>query len=288
VTAELPPADLPTTSERGYTFAIEATLTANLDEVLGEAPVYQLSMPDLNMADAVSIAARLEISGGVEAGTEDTFSANGNGELFIAPMLVQYFSPATARPGELPNDEEAVAFAREWLRLTEMAPSDLGEGKVEPRPDQPEQVVVLFQPRSPRPLLAGYPAITVALGTNGTILEATFRWATVSAPDLYQLRPAEDAWRQVESGQAYIEIELDSDLFPSESVVQGTAEYTDISLAYTTSGTPGEEQFLQPVFVFEGEFTPQGDVSLTPISAYVPALVNSQTPLGAATLHGRA
>ncbi len=286
VAAELPPADLPTTNERGYTFAIEGTLTADLGAVVEEAPVFQLIVPDFDSEDAILIAKQLEIGGTVEERSDDTFSAVGNGELFIAPMLIQYYSPATVRPGDLPSDEEAVAFAREWLRLTGLSPRDLGDGNVDPRIDRPDQVVVLFKPLAPSPLLAAFPAITVSLGANGTILEATLRWADLSEPDLYQLRPAEDAWRQVENGQAYIDVDLDPDAFPFEANVMGTAEYSEISLAYTTSGTPGEDQYLQPVFVFDGEFTPEGGEPVTHIRAYVPALVNSETPVGE-LLHDR-
>jgi len=43
---------------------------------------------------------------------------------------------------------------------------------------------------------------------------------------------------------------------------------------------PGENQYLQPVFVFSGELTAEGSDQSFPITAYVPAIVNSQQPVG--------
>jgi hypothetical protein len=93
------------------------------------------------------------------------------------------------------------------------------------------------------------------------------------------LRPAEDAWREVEAGRAYIEVDYGGNEPEGGSTVAGQATYTDIAIAYTTGGLPTETQYLLPVFVFSGELTVE-DGSTFPIRAYVAAIATSDTPVG--------
>ena len=134
----------------------------------------------------------------------------------------------------------------------------------------------------PPNLLAAYPSISVSLGAEGVVLEASSRWATIERADLYALRPAEEAWRQVESGQAYIEASLEGADYPDGSIISGLVQYDSIEIAYTTAGPPGGTQFLAPVYRFTGSLTPEGRTESYPIRAYVPALAISDTPVGSA------
>ena len=280
ITAALPAADIPSTNVQGFSFNLEASLTADLASVAAEAPVYRLDVPAYTAESAGALAAALGISGAVEDRGNGTFSASGNGELFVTPSLVQYLSPNQPGEGDLPEDGAAVETAREWLRTSTLIQPDLGEGRVVSRDDGAGRIVIVFTPVEPSQLLSAYPSITVSIGRGGAVLEVASRWASIQRSDQYLLRPSEDAWRQVESGQGYVEVELEGSGIQQGSVVSGLVTYATIELAYTTAGPPGTGQFLVPIFVFTGTVTPEGQNQTYPISTYVPALAISDTPVG--------
>ncbi len=280
LSSELPPADLPTMNEQGFVFELESTFTGSLETAPSEAPVYEMTLEQRDLASAQEIAIKLGIDGEVTDQGGGSFAAEGNGSLYITPGLVQYISASELPEGELPTDEQAIAYAREWLRQTQLLPTNIGEGAIETRVETPARVIVTFKPVEPAPLLSAYPGITVVMGPNGAILEASFRWADIRTGDVYQLRDIEAAWLEVAERRAYLQVEVPADVFPQGSAIAGRAEYASVSLSYTTSGVPGEAQFLQPVFVFTGQLSAEGSDQSFPITAYVPALVNSQQPVG--------
>jgi hypothetical protein len=280
VTAELPPPDIPTSNQQGYTFNLKAALRTDLDALPKEATVYELIRSTPSMDDAQTIADRLRIGAAVQDKGNGTFEASGTGQVFISADLIQYFSLEDVREGTLPGDDESIAFAREWLRLTGLLPPDLGDASVVGRVDQSQRVVVQFLPEEPKAVMSGYPSITVTLGPTGTILEASVRWAEIRRADLYQLRPADEAWKDVESGQAYIEVNLPEEEAPAWTEVAGAVTYSGVALAYTTAGPPGGRQYLEPIYVFRGRMRPEGSDKTYPVKAYVPALANSGAPVG--------
>lgn len=280
VTETLPAADIPSTNVQGLSFNLAASLDADLAAVVTQAPVYRLSPPSYDAATVTALATTLGITGAVEDRGNGTFSASGNGELFVTPNLIQFLSPAIPGEGDLPDDATSIELAREWLRTSTLVQPDLGEGSVVSRDDATGRLVVVFTPLEPVGLLAAYPSISVSLGRGGVVLEVSSRWAAIQRSDLYQLRPAEEAWRQVESGQGYIETDLTGSGIPEGSVVSGLVTYDVIGLVYTTAGPPGTGQYLVPIFVFTGQLTPEGTTQPYPIRAYVPALASSDTPVG--------
>ena len=96
--------------------------------------------------------------------------------------------------------------------------------------------------------------------------------------------PSRQAWQLIESGQAYIEADLASAGLEPGSEVKGRATFTDVSIAYSTSGPPGGKQYLQPVYVFTGKLTVDDVDGSYVIRAYVPALNNSGAPVGSIDL----
>ena len=280
IAPELPPADLPTMNEQSYTFELTSSFAGSLDGTPDEAPVFQMTVPTVDVDRARQIATQLGIEGEIAERGEGTYSAEGNGSVYFAPGLIQYVSLTAAPDGELPSDEEAVAYGKEWLRQAGLLPADLGDGVVRSRLEEPGRVVVVFKPVIPADLLSDLPSISVTMGPSGTIIDASVRWAALAEGDLYQLRPPDEAWDDVAGMRAYLQTTLPEDQFPQGSTITGTADYDRVSIAYTSSGVPGETQYLQPVFVYNGRITPQGSDASFPITAYVPALVNSQQPVG--------
>jgi hypothetical protein len=240
-----------------------------------------MQFPEINADQAKATAEQLGINGDIEDQGGGTFFASGEGgNLFVTPGLTQFISSQEIPEGDLPSDDEAIAFAREWLRQVGMLPANVGSGAVETRVETPPRIIVSFKPVQPAPILSASPNITVTLGPQGSILEASSRWASLSEGDTYQLRGAEAAWAEVEGKRSYLETSLEPGLFEAGATVTGSAEYTEVSIAYTSSGVPGEAQYLQPIYVFKGQVTPEGAEKSFPITSYVPALINSQQPVG--------
>jgi hypothetical protein len=279
--SQLPAADLPSMNPQGFIFEVESTYSGMFSEIPDEAPVYQMTVPEIDAERAAEIAAGLGLEGDVQEAGTGTFDIQAeNGMLFITPGMMQFISSADVPDGDLPNDEEAVAFSREWLRQVGLLPSNVGDGKVQTRIENPPRIVVSLQPVRPAPLLSASPNITVTIGPEGAVLESTYQWADISQGEQYKLRGTEAAWVEVEGRRAYLETIIPGDAYQPGSVINGQAVYTSVYLAYTTSGLPGETQYLQPVYVFTGQLTPEGSEESYAITSYVPALINSQQPVG--------
>lgn len=277
---ELPPPDFPTTNVEGYTFDVRYSLSAELDGVPREASVYELLREEPTVKTVQRIADKLDIDADVEDRGDGSFTASGNGELFVTIDVIQYLSAAETSDEDLPSDDKAIADARDWLRQASLLPPDVGEGSVITRIDDAHRLIVGFVPAEPKDVLSGYPSITVTMGANGEVLEAAIRWANIVRADVYQLMSPQQAWQLVSSGQAYLAPELrDADIEPGTDV-KGRVTFSSISIAYATAGPPGGRQFLQPIYVFDGRIRPEGDDRTYPITAYVSALANSGAPVG--------
>lgn len=280
-TTQLPAADLPSMNQQGFVFELESSYNGTFTPLPEESPVYEMKFPEVDADRAKTIADGLGLDSGIKEEGPGTFSTQGDqGTLFITPGMMQFISSGQAPEGDLPTDDEAVAFGREWLRQVNMLPANVGEGVVQTRIESPQRVIVSFQPVKPAPLLSASPNITVTLGPQGSIIESTYQWTDISQGDVFQLRGTESAWEEVESKRAYVETVLPSETFDSGSTITGHAEYTEVSLAYTSSGIPGDQQYLQPVYVFKGKLTPEGSGKSYDVTSYVPALINSQQPVG--------
>lgn len=256
---QLPTADLPSMNQQGFVFELESTYNGTFSSLPDEAPVYAMKFPQVDADRAGKIAEGLGLDSDIEDEGGGTFSTQGdNGTLFITPGMMQFISSDEVPEGDLPSDAESVAFGREWLRQVNLLPANVGDGQVQTRIESPPRIIVSFQPVKPAPLLSASPNITVTLGPKGSIIESTYQWTDISQGDIFQLRGTESAWEEVESKRAYVETVLPQESFDSGATINGQAEYTQVSLAYTSSGIPGEQQYLQPVYVFTGKITPEG------------------------------
>jgi len=281
LSSELPPPDLPTSNEEGFTFDLQVSLRADLEGVAREAAVYELVRDEPTIESVRELAAGLGIDGEVEDRGDGSFTVSGNGELFVTLDVVQFFSSAEAAEGDLPSDEKAVSTVKDWLRESKLLPPDIGDGEVVTRIDDASRLIVEFGPAEPVNVLAAYPSITVTLAADGTILEAAIRWANIVRADVYQLMEIEQAWQMIESNQAFLDPDLAEAGLPGGSEVRGRATFSGIEIAYATSGPPGGRQYLQPVYVFTGRVRIEADEERTfPMTAYVPALANSGAPVG--------
>ena len=281
IAPQLPAVDLPDMNEQGFLYNFESTWKGSFDSLPTEASVIRMDVDAYDKDRTAALAAKLGIVGDVTdqgAGSFEVSSDTGN--LFVTPGLQQYVSTAKEEDGDLPSDDQALAYAREWLRQTALLPADAGDGIILARVDNPARVVVAIEPIRPGNLISLYPSITVTMGKNGLILEAAFRWSNLTAEETYALRPAAEAWNDIASQASAVQADLPSDFTDPGATVNGKATYTKADIAYSTSGQPGQTQYLQPVYVFTGTVRPDGADKDYTLSAYVPALVNSQQPVG--------
>lgn len=278
--SELPPPDFPSANLEGYTFDLRYSLQAELDSVPREAAVYGLLREEPTVESVQEIADRLNIGAEAEDRGDGSFVASGDGDLFVTIDQVQYFSTAEVAQGELPGDESAISDARDWLRSASLLPPDIGDGSIVTRIPDSNRLVVLFRPTEPTRVLSGYPSIAMTLGADGSVIEASIRWANIVRADVYQLMSPEEAWQLVSSGQAYLAPELEDAGIEAGTDVTGRVTFSSLTIAYASAGPPGGRQYLEPVYVFAGRIRPEGDDRTYPITAYVSALANSGAPVG--------
>lgn len=281
ISSQLPAADLPSMNEQGFLFELDSTWDGSLDSVPTEAPVYRMTMPAYDAESFGNLAGKLGIEGDVQdLGSGSWEITSDAGSLYTAPGFTQFISTAEVPEGELPSDEQALAYAREWLRQTGTLPADAGTGIVMERVEDPPRVFVAIKPAHPENLLAAYPNITIVLGPNAQVLEASFRWYDLQVADTYALLPATTAWQEVAERRAFLQAEIPGDIADPGATIRGRATYTSVIISYTTSGLVGETQYLQPVYIFQGNVQLEGSDQTYKISAFVPALINSQQPVG--------
>jgi hypothetical protein len=280
LTSELPPPDLPSSNQQGYQFEIESDSKIDLDAVPQEAPVYKLDWKEPTQDRTERIAENLGIEGEVNDRGNGSFDILGDQELYVSSGLVQFFSPDQPEEGELPDDETAIGYAREWLRTAGLLPNNVDDGKVVSRSDETQRVIVQFIPLEPENLVAAYPSAVVTIGPEGEVIEASVRWPVIDRYDIYQLRDPKDAWAEVSSGEAFLDVQLPEGVADEEGIVNGRATYSSVEIGYTTAGLPGGDQYLQPVYIFVGRFVPEGSDSSYRIRAYVSAVANSGAPVG--------
>ncbi len=281
ISSQLPAADLPSMNEQGYLFELDSTWSGSFDSVPAEAPVYRMIMPTFDADSFAAQAAKFGLEGEVQdLGSGSWEVASDAGSLYAAPGFSQYISTAEVAEGDLPTDEQALAFAREWLRQTGTLPADAGPGMVVERVENPPRVFVAIKPVQPENLLAAYPSITIVMGPNAQVLEASFRWYDLQVADTYALLPPTTAWQEVEQRRAFLQAEIPADVAQPGATIRGRATYTNVIVSYTTSGLIGENQYLQPVYIFQGNVQLEGSDQTYKVSAFVPALINSQQPVG--------
>ncbi len=276
----LPVVDLPTMNQLSYTFELQSSWQGDGENVPRDVPIYQFESVTYTEEDVVEIAETLGVDGEVSEEGESTYTVQDEGSIYTTPGLLQFVSAVEVPDEELPEDEAAIAYARDWLRVSGLLPANIGEGSIVARIEEPARLIVEFLPANPSPLLTSTPGITVTVGPAGTILEGRVSWAMISEAETYRLRSVEDAFSVVQNRQSYLDVTLPVDRFPQGSAIIGTATYDEVSIAYTTSGAVGSAQYIQPVYVFTGSLEPEGTDETFGITAYVPAIVTELQPVG--------
>jgi hypothetical protein len=266
-------------NEMAYIFEVDSSWNGS-GSTPAELPIYRYTGKTYSEDEVRTVADSLGVDGELTSQGEGTFTIEGNGSIYTTPGLLQFVSAVEASDEDIPGDEEAVAYAREWLRISGLMPPNSDDGAVIAQVESPARKIVGFKPASPSPLLTTSPGITVTIGPGGSVLEARITWATIEQADMYRLRGEEDAFNMVASRQSYLEVSLPVETFPQGSTITGTASYDSVSIAWSNSGVQGDAQYLQPVYVFSGTLKAEGADDTYDIKAYVPAIVTGLQPVG--------
>jgi hypothetical protein len=183
-------------------------------------------------------------------------------------------SPSPSPSAAPVTDAEALEIARNWLARAQLLPEGTDGGRVT-RPTT-GQILVTFHPSEMGPLLLGDPAVTVQLGTDGSVRSVNHRWPEEIQKSAVQLRGAQAAWADALAGKGYLEVDqtIPANL-PPNTVFTGAATVTGVSVSWRLATADGTH-YLVPLYVFEGTVALQnpapGQDKPLPFRLYVQAM----------------
>jgi hypothetical protein len=159
-----------------------------------------------------SLAGNLGIEGDIQdLGSGSWEVTSDQGSLYAAPGFAQFISSAAVPEGELPSDEAGAGLCPRMAPADGHLPADAGTGMVVERVEDPPRVFVAIKPVQPENLMAAYPNISVILGPNAQVLEASFRWYDLQVADMYALLPATTAWQEVSERRSFLQTTIPAD-----------------------------------------------------------------------------
>lgn len=268
----LPPPQLPS-GGAGQSLTLSYQLATSLETVPTSGTVYLIEWPSFSEAEVETMALNLGIDATPEPAGEGLYTvSDGTTTLFVSPTVIEY-SSASSGSGALPSADVAIDAAWNWFSALGLGGVEAGGADVVAVEEDAGLSVVAITPAYPTPNLAPTPAATVKVSASGVVEEARVVWPGSLIASDYGLRPAIDLWEDLRNGNAFVSADL------SESGGgPATMNVTDISIAYTVSGSPWAEQFLVPLVVFGGTANVNGvDVY---VEGYVPAVYHQGNPLG--------
>lgn len=269
----LPPPQLPS-GGAGQSLSLEYQLGASLESVPTTATVYEIEWPTYTEDEAVTMAANLGIDGEVVPQGEGVFSIeDAESSLFVSPTVIEYSAVASESGSGVPSDDVAIEAAWAWFSAAGISGITAGSADVVATEEGSGLSVVALWPENPSPNLAPTPSATIKVSGDGAVEEARVVWPADLIGSDYGLRSALAMWEDVRNGNSFVSADL-SDAGSGS----GTVTITDISVAYTVSGSPYDAQYIVPLMVFGGTAEING-VSVY-VSAYVPAVYHQGNPLG--------
>jgi hypothetical protein len=110
--------------------------------------------------------------------------------------------------------------------------------------------------------------VTVMVNTDGTITEVSGYWLDVKGADSAQLRPADEIWEAVRSGDG---------LWTGGGIVEGGGEFhvDTMQITYVLTRDASSELVLQPVVETIGDFTSADGQSTARVSCFVQAALTT-------------
>lgn len=269
----LPPPQLPS-GGAGQSLSLDYQLGASLETVPTTATVYQIEWQTYTEDEAATMAANLGIDGEVVSQGEGVFSIeDAESSLFVSPTVIEYSAVASGSGAGVPSDDVAIEAAWTWFSAAGISGITAGSADVVATEEGSGLSVVALWPENPSPNLAPTPSATIKVSGNGVVEEARVVWPSDLIGSDYGLRSALAMWEDVRNGNSFVSADL-----AEAGSGSGTVTITDISVAYTVSGNPYDEQYIVPLVVFGGTAEING-VSVY-VSAYVPAVYHQGNPLG--------
>ncbi|CAN5593258.1 MAG: hypothetical protein H0V47_08785 [Chloroflexia bacterium] len=269
----LPPPQLPS-GGTGQSLTLNYQLGTSLELVPTTGTVYLAEWPSYTTDEVATMAANLGIDGDVVEQGAGVFSvSDDDSSLFVSSTIIEYGAASAGGEDTVPSADVAVDAAWSWFSATGIGGIAAGSAEVIAREEDSGLAVVALWPEYPVPNLAPTPGARIKVSAGGVVEEAHVEWPVNLVGSEYGMTPALDLWEALRNGQAFVSADL-SESGPGS----GTVTITDISIAYTVSGSPYDAQYIVPLVVFGGTATING--SSVYVSAYVPAVYHQGNPLG--------
>lgn len=177
----------------------------------------------------------------------------------------------TPTPTDPAADATARATAKDWLKARGLLPANVDAGEVW-RPVA-DQTVVIFHPLEPQGRILGDPQVLVVFDPAGNVRMIQYHWPASSTPALSRLRPAQEAWADLQAGKGYTQVEWTvPDGTAPGSTFTGAATVTKVTVGWSSAVNAAGQTYLLPVYVFEGTTTIAGTSVTAPFRAYARAI----------------
>ncbi|MDD1690632.1 MAG: hypothetical protein LUQ66_08235 [Methanoregula sp.] len=229
--------------------------------------VYTPVSAKVTRSDVENLAKNLGLSGVVWE-NEEFFGITSKEFLFIMDKEsghIYYSDVNRTRPngrdlpGNLPSDDEAIKLASAFLKNAQIMPKDysatrtLHQNKMDITNSEHhfvawEDVQVYFQRQIEGHEVMGS-RFSVDIGANGDIIGLNTNWRNYVPYKKYPLKSPEQAYDEFKKTALHTHGEPDS------------VSVNRITLVYYTQPAADKEKYLQPAYLFEGNFQKDGETS---------------------------
>ncbi|GGJ80757.1 hypothetical protein GCM10008982_32900 [Anoxybacillus voinovskiensis] len=283
---QIPSLVLPTPGQAG---AVELNFKMNapVNRLPNQVPVYKFKYVNYTNEEVRELANKLGILGSVKSNSqmnalavEDGYKylevQNGTGKILYINREHYNLKEINGRPKNIPTDSEAIQYATEFLKKMNWLPSNFKvagvtenreiPGNLNPETDKGyvlSKSVHFYQYIDNKPLL-GVSRIVVEVGDNGKIeVVRKNHKEHVNFAD-YPIKSVNVAIDELKNNKGI------------HNVVEGGHDpvIDDVTVSYwEDAGTIEEQPYLQPVYVFKGNYTLNG--KQVPFLGVVPAVENN-------------
>lgn len=253
--------------------------------------VYKAEPKWTTQEEVKELASKFGLVGPVKTTEEGNFGVEDNNR----QLLVVYPKSGTFSFGKynklfidngnnpaLPTEDEGVEIAINYLKQLGIYSQDLylesvtyetvariGKDGI-PGPEVPQTMMVNFSRKINGMDILGVNRLSVFIGDKGEVLGIHNSLRDWKPYRIFPLKSIQQAFEELQAGKASISIEGDA----SKGIVK------EVYLAYYQYGLPAEQEYLQPIYVFEGvasvfEGVASSDGIQKPFVAHVPAIPDS-------------
>jgi hypothetical protein len=263
-----------------HTISLNNSLPNKIDNVIvyKDIPLYLTRQDIISLGQKFNISSPYKIKEGEKGfsiGSEDR-SADA---LIMNTGWVEYTNNIRAHnensldiPGNLPSDDEAVKIATKFLKDRDLFPKGaelltVDHGKIYGQDENGNDTVVwediqVWYGRKLNGITVEGTQLMLAIGANGEPLEFFTNWRTYEPFKKLPVKTPESAFKELKTKGVYVGSDK-----PDKVVIN------TVYLAYYTKAGAFSEEYLEPVWVFQGDVVVD-DKSIKYVKEFIPALTD--------------